>query len=207
MAQITIKMKTPDYNFATNEAYRLVCFVPWIHCLPNVFDIARSISNCSIKPYSSVPSDEGEPHIFESVSKHGFLAGKPEEGKYLIFYNDKDPYPVIRFTVAHELGHFVLGHSDEDGPAAEKEANCFARNLLCPLPVADYFQLCGIRDYSRFFMVSRQMAGITLAQRHHDRELIQQGIYDSIRERIDREARVPSLDEIRADRFGNDPSI
>ncbi len=53
----------------------------------------------------------------------------------------------MNFTIAHELGHYLLGHtskaeygellfrrplSNEDDPVIEKEANYFAANLLVP---------------------------------------------------------------------------
>lgn len=66
----------------------------------------------------------------------------------LIVFNGKRPHGRQRFTVAHELGHFLLGHSrefhvdlssplgSEDRPGyhrrQEKAANTFAANLLMP---------------------------------------------------------------------------
>lgn len=40
----------------------------------------------------------------------------------------------LNFTLAHELGHVLLGHQ-VNGPAEEAEADCFASHLLCPQPV------------------------------------------------------------------------
>lgn len=40
----------------------------------------------------------------------------------------------LRFTLAHELGHRVLGHRAREA-ADEREADCFASHLLCPEPV------------------------------------------------------------------------
>lgn len=68
-------------------------------------------------------------------------------GKYLIVYNkNQRPKDRIRFTLAHELGHIFHHHHQELGvgilqrlwvekslyDVMEDEANCFARNLLCP---------------------------------------------------------------------------
>ncbi len=70
-----------------------------------------------------------------------------EERGFLIVYNDVQPSRErIYFTLAHELGHIFLGHHQELGTdrirrfwvekplyeVLEDEANCFARNLLCP---------------------------------------------------------------------------
>ncbi|NCB27880.1 MAG: ImmA/IrrE family metallo-endopeptidase, partial [Bacteroidia bacterium] len=67
-------------------------------------------------------------------------------GKYIVYYNEKKKKQRIRFTIAHEIGHIFLGHHEEYGKPIlerggvgqelykrlENEANCFARNLLCP---------------------------------------------------------------------------
>ncbi len=73
-----------------------------------------------------------------------------DNGKFLIVFNDaQSPKDRIRFTLAHELGHIFHGHHKELGvdvlqrmwvektlyDVMEDEANCFARNLLCP-PIA-----------------------------------------------------------------------
>lgn len=65
---------------------------------------------------------------------------------YCIIYNDiNKPSQRIRFTLAHELGHIVLGHLEFDGclyrlsnneyKVLETEANQFASQLLSPEPL------------------------------------------------------------------------
>ena len=69
-------------------------------------------------------------------------------GTYIIYYNDAESHERIRFTIAHEIGHIFLDHLSTYGTPIlsrnsllddalydeiEKEANCFARNLLCPV--------------------------------------------------------------------------
>lgn len=65
-------------------------------------------------------------------------------GKYYIFYRGDMTPGRIRFTVAHELGHIILGHLDgkthttrnrephEGDPPIEQAANVFASRLLAP---------------------------------------------------------------------------
>lgn len=76
--------------------------------------------------------------------------------RFLILYNEKrSPALRIRFSVAHELGHILLGHhaeTDEEKrfdrelyELQEEEANCFARNLLCPARALD--KLFRLYDY------------------------------------------------------------
>lgn len=62
----------------------------------------------------------------------------------VIFVNDDDPPNRQTFTIAHELGHKLLGHNPNEygvlfrrqvfgeNPPVEKEANWFAANLLVP---------------------------------------------------------------------------
>lgn len=71
---------------------------------------------------------------------------------YVILYNDTVKNKSrIRFTLAHELGHYVLQHneignqtrlmryslSDREYDVFEKEANYFAKRLLAPIPLID----------------------------------------------------------------------
>lgn len=60
-----------------------------------------------------------------------------EDGQPLILIADGMPMPRRRFTAAHELGHILLGHLDEEGPcrtltpeARELEANIFASVMV-----------------------------------------------------------------------------
>lgn len=66
------------------------------------------------------------------------------DGKHwYIVYDDSAPVECSRFTVAHELGHYFLGHQLQyvkysrirevkKVPVSEKQANRFAARLLCP---------------------------------------------------------------------------
>ena len=78
------------------------------------------------------------------------ILGKGENGKsfcdgkiWVIIYDDKNPTELSRYTIAHELGHILLGHeliySPTDAakgftskPRAENQAHMFALRLLCP---------------------------------------------------------------------------
>ena len=62
------------------------------------------------------------------------------KGKSFIRYNKKHSLKRNRFTVAHELGHLILGHTANFGHVnfrsnnpEEVEANQFAAELLVPL--------------------------------------------------------------------------
>lgn len=85
------------------------------------------------------------------------------DGQPIILYKDMESTGRIRFTIAHELGHILLGHvgkyelmnrepSPQDNPI-EQAANVFASRLLAPACVLwgcragspeDIMRLCGI---------------------------------------------------------------
>lgn len=62
--------------------------------------------------------------------------------KWYIIFDETDIYGKQRFTVAHELGHILMGHAMKNGhytrheniskPADETKANIFASRLLAP---------------------------------------------------------------------------
>ncbi|MFA7284847.1 MAG: ImmA/IrrE family metallo-endopeptidase [Candidatus Absconditabacterales bacterium] len=100
-----------------------------------------------------------------------------KDGKYYVYVNAKDSDGRKRFTIAHELGHIVLGHvptggilkdnlkfrdpthnyTDEE-KKQEVEANDFAANLLMPSEaVQKNFSLFDtISELAKFFNVSEQ---------------------------------------------------
>lgn len=57
------------------------------------------------------------------------------EMHYVVLLRREAIHPArLRFNMAHELGHIVLGH-DGGNDNEEREADCFAIHLLCPAPV------------------------------------------------------------------------
>ncbi|MBP0983034.1 MAG: ImmA/IrrE family metallo-endopeptidase [Oscillospiraceae bacterium] len=89
-----------------------------------------------------------------------------KQGKWTIVYDDSESPDRNRFTIAHELGHILLGHEIEAGfghfrrivegkPITETQADEFAARLLAPACVlwaldvssaGDIAALCGISD-------------------------------------------------------------
>lgn len=65
-----------------------------------------------------------------------------QNGKWYIIFDDTDTRGKQRFTVAHELGHILMGHELKNGyytrkenlnkPTDETEADMFAARLLAP---------------------------------------------------------------------------
>lgn len=106
---------------------------------------------------------------------------KTDEGRYIIRVNRHESKNRQRFTLAHELGHYLL-HRDQIGDgiaddalyrsrlsnALEYEANKFAADLLMPSAevhklLERYKHIDNIIDYvSKYFGVSNQAAEIRL---------------------------------------------
>lgn len=97
-----------------------------------------------------------------------FLKGQP-----IIYYNDRKPYNRVRFTIAHELGHCLLGHLYEGKPTnrqnnetdaytdlKEVQANVFARDLLMPATVLHSLNVQSPEDIAKICNVSMQSAEI-----------------------------------------------
>ena len=98
-----------------------------------------------------------------------------ENGKWTIVYEDSDTRGRTRFTIAHELGHILLGHEIEAGfghyrriregkPIEETQADEFAARLLTPACVlwalnitsADEIeQICGISHQAASYRAKR----------------------------------------------------
>ena len=79
----------------------------------------------------------------------------------IIIYDDTLPKTVIRYTVAHELGHIFLGH-DLLHPtiSMENEANSFALRLLAPACVLWGLDLHEPRQIATICDISLQTAKI-----------------------------------------------
>lgn len=70
----------------------------------------------------------------EQTSDRGFLCYYPRYDKHMILYNDRMPKGTVRFTMLHELFHYLHGDII-DTKENDQLADCFARNLLAPAPL------------------------------------------------------------------------
>lgn len=82
--------------------------------------------------------------------------------KNIIFYNDHILKNRIRFSLAHELGHHVLGHYNSRSASVEQEANYFASNLLAPRIAIHYSKARTEADVSKLFSLTKEAAGYAL---------------------------------------------
>ena len=149
---------TSDYARAVREAYRMrlkydtgtLEFDPF---LP--ISVEKKLLTCKystfIKMYGATP--ETHPQL---ISDDAFTVDI--NGGSVICYNDSPNVNPARrrFSIAHELGHFAL-HHHRGYEYEEREADCFARNLLAPRL---YAVVCNIpfENYQTVFGISAAAA-------------------------------------------------
>lgn len=182
-------MSMPDYHTATNEAYRLLkkMLVQYGHfkIRTDVLFILDQLPDVVLLSYTDACDKYNcERSLFTSSSNYGFTMKKVSQtGKmrYIVLFNDWKDATTIRFTLAHEIAHIILGHL-EDTEIANKEANCFARNLLCPIPVRNVLGLRTESDLCATFDVSEPMAQVSLhcesSDSYHIGKTLYQDLYD-----------------------------
>lgn len=81
----------------------------------------------------------------------------------IIGYNDDKHLHRKRFTVAHEIGHLVLGHTQKNYEHTERsleetEANQFAAELLMPLEILkeDLRTIKNVKELAKKYIVSEE---------------------------------------------------
>ncbi len=151
-----------NYKYARNRVWETL-----IECnlnqLPINLAVVANFYNISIIKYSQ-SNDTFTGDGFSTIV----------DGRLIVYYNDTD-YPISRqrFTLAHELGHCLLGHlkfgktynrnseKDFDGmDIFEMQANVFARDILMPATVLHSLGIKSAEDIARICNVSEQSAKI-----------------------------------------------
>jgi len=151
--RITNNLIKPNYDKAFIIAFKAIKMFGIKELPINLLEIIKKIPVLRICPYSKLLNDYNcsldELIEFLESDLGAYAIDRPKH-QYMIYYNDtKENVGLDRFTVAHELGHHLLGHeklitdnillrngfSIKEYNALEKEANAFARNLLSPAPI------------------------------------------------------------------------
>ncbi|HJV46598.1 MAG TPA: ImmA/IrrE family metallo-endopeptidase [Bacillota bacterium] len=140
----------PNYTKAENQAYKLIKISGTTEFPIKVKKIAKIFSNLKIRSYSwfAKKNDMTLEKVCEfAKSDEGCCWYRKSKNQYMILYNDSiENVGRVRWTIAHELGHFMLKHNERTDKTIfarssllgweydvyEKEANCFARTLLAP---------------------------------------------------------------------------
>ena len=157
-------MNYNDYKVARDLAWN-VLIECGINKLP--INLARIANHYGIYIIKYSDSDYLRRHNLPNEDGYSRLIDK----KQVIYYNDKKPIYRTRFTLAHELGHCLLGHLDfgetlhrntenDVSDTREQQANVFARDLLMPATVLHSLNICSADDISNICNVSMQSAEI-----------------------------------------------
>lgn len=105
-------------------------------------------------------------------SKDGYTLAKFTSGQweYTILFNSTFIPQRIRWTLAHEIGHIVLGHAgqQEINKAENEEAQYFAEQLLSPIAVVAKLGAKNNEDIMRMCNISNEATGwrVPDLQRH-----------------------------------------
>lgn len=119
-----------------------------------VSDIARQLS-VKLCEYGENDALLRRHHLEPLLKAAGFAYANPD-GRLLIFFNEKDSRQQLRFTIAHELGHILLGHVGPEvprgrfltpsDPKLELAADRFAERLLAPACILWAKEACTAED-------------------------------------------------------------
>jgi hypothetical protein len=146
----------------------------------NLIYIINQIDNLYLMKYSAFARQHGlelEEVTNLLQSDDGALWYQEPTDTYILLYNDTvTSKERIRFTIAHELGHYVLRHNeitdktiisrynltDSEYNEFEREANFFGKHLLVPFPVlgnyVQFFHAMDVQFIQRVFCVSYTVA-------------------------------------------------
>ncbi len=136
-----------NYMQARNKAWEII-FKFGINSLP--VPISKLCNQMDIRLFSYIEADSliKAYKLTEYTKNDGFAT--IIQNNYVIFYNENIPKSRIRFTIAHEIGHIVLGDLIKTNPSGrsratswnigeqtepdpcEAAANIFASRLLAP---------------------------------------------------------------------------
>lgn len=155
---------SPDFALASALATRLLLsqrlYSPRVDVTMFSYDkniIFDSFANFCVNSRASLSELESCGGLPDGCTIRRGLGG---DTVYIILYNNRVRSHGRRsFTLAHEIGHIILGHED-DGPVQEAEANHFAAQLL--LPAALVWELL---EHSGFTLSAHELARIFATSR------------------------------------------
>ncbi len=182
----------PDYYRATNAVYQILRQFAYIcgkiYPRVDIYYILSCMLHARIISYTrACQSANCDRTVWLARSEHGFSIREKENSIIpIVWYNDWKDITTIFFTLAHEAGHIVLKHVKEDD-VAEREANCFARNLLCPIYIRKTLGLTSVEDYCSTFHISEPMAEAAIDKTPLDYYHIDKRIYQEMNEMFERQ--------------------
>lgn len=127
--------RQPDYDRAATLACRCLIRLNITSLPVRPLAILRKCRNTAVYTYQQA-AEQLQIDMAEFDRRYGDADAFTMRcgNRYVVCYRQGGNPARLNFTLAHELGHILLNHV-EDEAADEAEANCFAGHLLCPDPV------------------------------------------------------------------------
>lgn len=168
----------PDFNRATKKAYQVLISLN-IKTLPiEPLTILYQCKNTMIRTYADVMALFNVSDLWffkalclernDAVTIRQTRNGRPT---YELFYDAQANRRRMRFTLAHELGHIILNHRQEED-WEEEEADCFASQLLAPRPLFPSLRVhqIDVTDpdvVASIFSLSKSAAKVVINKRYY----------------------------------------
>lgn len=111
-------------------------------------------------------------NVGQKVSGMVVVCTKLDEEYATIGFNENHPWYRRRFTIAHEIGHVILGHTcngnEGDSSHNETEAHTFAAELLMPTELLkkDFKKIHNLDNLSVLYRVSKHALTIQIMNAH-----------------------------------------
>jgi len=154
----TENYRLPDFRF--EEIKKTVADIVArysISSIPvDVFDLAKKLG-IRVVPFSEVSE-----YVWNKIRSFGIpdnidgfflMAEKYGREVPFIYFDDSRSRGRIRFTMLHEIGHFILNHK-EQSTLAEAEANFFAKYMIAPPVIVHQIQPNDYLDLKNRFDIS-----------------------------------------------------
>lgn len=149
------KIRIPDYPryaYARQRAYRLLCELEIDRLPVDPWKVAEALPNVHICKWAVLRDNCGDddPLFIDKEGADAKTQHLRGQADYLVVYDDRmENHQRIRWTIAHEIGHIVLGHltsfdatalcrgslTEKEYRVLEREADTFAVNLLAPMTI------------------------------------------------------------------------
>lgn len=130
-----------------------------INCYPIDLSTLLKKMNVEIITYNSLNNEIKTMSFLKSMDAFTLFNNK----NIYILVNEKMPTYRIRFTLAHEIAHRWLEHTEEN-EHNEAEADFFAGYLLAPVPLLNQLEVKTSQKISEIFNISKQAAKYALSR-------------------------------------------
>lgn len=129
----------------------------------SAFEIAIKIG-LTVIPYSALDEKKRQEALRYSTDGYSF---EMFDGEWIIYYNDATKkYERINQTIMHEIGHYILGHTEE-GDIEEAESKFFAKYALAsPVLIHNMKTEKTVENIMAEFEIGYQAAWIALSNYH-----------------------------------------